>query len=210
MSLYDELGLTADASPEDIEEAWRSKAKQHHPDKGGDPEAFQRAGRAVAVLRDPVRRKRYDKTGEADAEPDHSTQKIVEIVVRAFDEALAEVGPGDFTRRDIVALMRTAIQCQINHLKVQKSEVNAALKQLKEMRRRLSIKRGLTNHLAHVIAQRISATERQAGEIERMRGFAVQAFEQAGAYSWEVDKEPPQTTFSIFSSATTASGGTTW
>lgn len=46
---YQLLGLTPSATQAEIREAYRRKAKQHHPDKGGDPdmmraltEAYQR------------------------------------------------------------------------------------------------------------------------------------------------------------------------
>ena len=46
---YQLLGITPSATQTEIREAYRRKAKQHHPDKGGDPdmmraltEAYQR------------------------------------------------------------------------------------------------------------------------------------------------------------------------
>ncbi len=46
---YQLLGITPSATPEEIRKAYRRKAKQYHPDKGGDPdmmraitEAYQR------------------------------------------------------------------------------------------------------------------------------------------------------------------------
>ncbi len=41
-------------------QAYRLLAKQHHPDKGGDPAAFARLQAAFEVLIDPVRRQVYD------------------------------------------------------------------------------------------------------------------------------------------------------
>lgn len=38
---YTVLGLTRDASPEDVREAFRRKSKKHHPDHGGDDWAFR-------------------------------------------------------------------------------------------------------------------------------------------------------------------------
>lgn len=36
------LGLTSDATSDEIQKAWRKLAKIHHPDRGGDPEEFKR------------------------------------------------------------------------------------------------------------------------------------------------------------------------
>ena len=60
MSLYDDLGVDAAASTDEINRACRKAAKAHHPDAGGDPGAFSRLGHAVAILRDPERRAEYD------------------------------------------------------------------------------------------------------------------------------------------------------
>ena len=48
---YKMLGLTPSATWEEIERAYRNKAKVHHPDHGGDPERFHRLVEAVEVLR---------------------------------------------------------------------------------------------------------------------------------------------------------------
>ena len=37
---YDMLGLEAGASKDDIKKAYKKKAMQCHPDKGGDPEEW--------------------------------------------------------------------------------------------------------------------------------------------------------------------------
>ena len=61
---YGDLGVARDASIQDLSAAFRRRAKELHPDAGaGDSDAteeFKRVSRAYAVLRDPVRRARYD------------------------------------------------------------------------------------------------------------------------------------------------------
>lgn len=59
-ALYDLLGLLPKAHTEDIRKAYRSLARRHHPDKGGDPVAFGRIQHAYEVLSDPKRRHVYD------------------------------------------------------------------------------------------------------------------------------------------------------
>ena len=44
------LGVTEHASPEDLQRAFRARAKQTHPDTGGSSEAFQTARRALIAL----------------------------------------------------------------------------------------------------------------------------------------------------------------
>ncbi len=67
--LYALLGVTRDATPEDIKRAYRRKAREHHPDANhGDPEAearFKELSVAYEVLSDPDKRQQYDLYGEA-------------------------------------------------------------------------------------------------------------------------------------------------
>ncbi len=60
MSYYDELGVSKDASKEDIKRAYRKLAMKFHPDKGGDPEKFKRISEAYETLSDDDRRNQYD------------------------------------------------------------------------------------------------------------------------------------------------------
>ena len=62
--LYDVLGVDQDASAEEIKRAYRRKARELHPDAGGDEDAFKEATRAYEVLSDPERRRRYDVFGD--------------------------------------------------------------------------------------------------------------------------------------------------
>eukprot|EP00931_Biecheleriopsis_adriatica_P063829 TRINITY_DN38727_c0_g1_i1.p1 TRINITY_DN38727_c0_g1~~TRINITY_DN38727_c0_g1_i1.p1 ORF type:complete len:420 (+),score=109.94 TRINITY_DN38727_c0_g1_i1:92-1351(+) len=71
--LYDLLGVERDASPAEIKKAYHKKAMKHHPDKGGDPEAFKDIQRAFEVLSDADQRQRYDRLGEEALNQDGSS-----------------------------------------------------------------------------------------------------------------------------------------
>ena len=64
---YEVLGVSRDASPEDIKKAYRRLARRHHPDVNpGESEAeakFKEVGEAYATLSDPERRARFDRFG---------------------------------------------------------------------------------------------------------------------------------------------------
>jgi curved DNA-binding protein len=65
---YDVLGVSRDASQDDIKRAYRKKAKKFHPDANkDDPRAedrFKEVNEAYDVLRDPEKRQQYDRFGE--------------------------------------------------------------------------------------------------------------------------------------------------
>ena len=61
---YEILGVSKDASQEEIKKAYRKLAHKHHPDKGGDEEKFKKINKAYQVLSDEKKRAQYDKYGE--------------------------------------------------------------------------------------------------------------------------------------------------
>ena len=60
---YNILGVAKGASAEEIKVAFRKKAHQHHPDKGGDAEKFKELNEAYQVLSNPQKRQQYDQFG---------------------------------------------------------------------------------------------------------------------------------------------------
>lgn len=68
---YEVLGVSKDASADEIKKAYRKLAKQHHPDmhkddnKDASAEKFKEASEAYAVLSDEQKRQQYDQFGHA-------------------------------------------------------------------------------------------------------------------------------------------------
>jgi molecular chaperone DnaJ len=65
--LYEILGVTRQASQEDIKKAYRQLARELHPDVNGDAaavERFKQVTGAYEILSDPQKRQRYDAFGQ--------------------------------------------------------------------------------------------------------------------------------------------------
>jgi molecular chaperone DnaJ len=62
---YDILGVSKSASADEIKHAFRKKAHEHHPDKGGNAEKFKELNEAYQVLSNADKRKQYDQFGSA-------------------------------------------------------------------------------------------------------------------------------------------------
>jgi curved DNA-binding protein len=63
---YEVLGVPRDASADDVQRAYRTLARRHHPDVNKDPgaeERFKEINEAYQVLKDPQTRQRYDRFG---------------------------------------------------------------------------------------------------------------------------------------------------
>lgn len=63
---YEVLGVSKDASDDELKKAFRKAAVKYHPDKeGGDEAKFKEVNEAYEVLKDKQKRQRYDQFGHA-------------------------------------------------------------------------------------------------------------------------------------------------
>ena len=69
---YEVLGISKDASEQEIKKAYRSLAKKYHPDMNKSPDAeekFKEINEAYEVLSDPDKKAKYDQFGFAGVDP---------------------------------------------------------------------------------------------------------------------------------------------
>lgn len=69
MNYYDILGIPKTSTQEEIKKAFRKKAVEHHPDKGGDESKFKEISEAYDILSDESKRNNYDRFGKNDTNP---------------------------------------------------------------------------------------------------------------------------------------------
>ena len=60
MNPYTILGVAKGATADTIKRAYKEKAKEHHPDRGGDSSKFAEVSNAYDILKDPNKRAYYD------------------------------------------------------------------------------------------------------------------------------------------------------
>lgn len=60
MDYYNILGVSKNASQDELKKAFKAKSMQYHPDRGGDAEKFKEVNEAYQTLKDPIKRTQYD------------------------------------------------------------------------------------------------------------------------------------------------------
>jgi molecular chaperone DnaJ len=92
---YDVLGVSKDASKDEIKDAYRKLAMQYHPDRNKSPDAeekFKEISEAYAVLSDDEKRQQYDLLGHAGFDQRYTAEDIFRGA--DFDSIFRDLGFG--------------------------------------------------------------------------------------------------------------------
>lgn len=125
--LYGALGVDAAASAAEIRRAYRKQAKRAHPDTAeGSAAKFAALTRALDVLSDPVRRRRYDETGEVEERvPDNQDAEALNLIAALLDTVAnaAMQNGGDLSRFDLCAEVGKALTQRVAGCREQRKAV---------------------------------------------------------------------------------------
>jgi len=203
MTLYTDLGVTADATPDEIAKAHRAGVKRHHPDTGGDRAQFETVQRAALVLRDPTRRAKYDRTGDADIEPENAAAKVQSMMVNAFDVVIAQA---DLRFDNIADMARRHLADQRSQALTQQATAKKQLKHTKDALKRLRFKGGGSNPIAYMLEDRVRTFMSGIAQFDEVMAHTGKAIELAAAYDWTCDAKPDMSGFQ-YAGFTQTSGG---
>lgn len=133
MNPYQELGVPKDADAPAVKRAYRRRARETHPDAGGNKEEFQRASAAYKLLADPARRARYDATGEVDGGVDNEAARLLSIFANLV---LGVVNTVDVRHQDVMAEVRSRIAADVTTVKKAKADLAKRIKNYEQAARR--------------------------------------------------------------------------
>lgn len=113
---YETLDVDKNASEQEIKKAYRDKARKHHPDKNNGKEdsvkKFQEIQAAYALLKNPNRKRQYDKTGSTEPVKDDA-YFAEELVANAYEQLVIKK---DFEPCDYISELRNAFQNDYRHI----------------------------------------------------------------------------------------------
>jgi len=167
--LYEVLGVSPDSSAGQVKKAYYKLAMTHHPDKGGDKEAFQKVGDAYQILSDASSRKKYDEKGMAGLEKRQMVDPGV-VFMTMF---------GDNQFNHLVGELGIVQQQRLADKGLEKAALGAKLKELQAEREQ---------QLAKQLATRLVPW--CSGEAEAQERFIEEALLEYGQLS-EVSLGPP-------------------
>ena len=153
---YETLGVPKNAKKPAIKKAFRRKAKNLHPDTGGNADEFAALVKAHDILGDDAKRRRYDETGETDGEQSDEHQARA-MMVKAMFEATRNTN--DLKTVPLVTAIENGIKEEIDKAKANIKEAKEAIRNVWVVIKRLKYKGEGRDHLHAVLKS-------QKGEIE--------------------------------------------
>lgn len=180
---YEVLGVARDATSEEIKKAYRRRARELHPDKGGeaDSEAMAELNVAYETLSDSALRERYDRTGERSTVrlEEQARQGLAELILQHIQN---RNGDGDIMASvtvDLLNQQRAAVE------NVKQGE--KILVALRRAQRKLKYKGKGTDIVALMLEGRIAEVEQKKRSAEENVSRVGMAITLAKDYSYEVD-----------------------
>lgn len=192
-TLYEILGVEITATQDEIKKAYRQMSKDHHPDKMGDSSKQAEINNAYEVLSDPMRRKRYDETGqEKDLERNAKIQQFFSTIFLRLIEQSEDPGKIDLINQGIECVDALLEDCSDNLKGVRKSlnKYSRAIEKLKT--------RGDKN-LIMIIQRQIDGCTQSINAEEENIEFIKEMRELISDYDFEFEKQPDRNPFSPLS-----------
>jgi curved DNA-binding protein CbpA len=161
LDLYQVLGVHAAATSGEIKAAYWRRAKSAHPDAGGSQQEFGNVKLAHAVLSDPERRARYDRTGEVEEpKPDNTEQGALGLIGMMLEAVL--MSDPDPIECDLVGVMKMQFLTQIGEVSRKLKLTRRSIERAERMRGRFRRNKPGDNTIERVLEWEIDVLKRSA------------------------------------------------
>jgi curved DNA-binding protein CbpA len=163
MTLYDDLGLRPDCSPDDIKQRYRTLAQQHHPDKGGDEDIFTKIKLAYEVLSDVKRRQQYDSTGQIYEDISVRSEALQDLSV-LVTFTISKINPD---RDDLILKMKNSLNDDIIQINTNIITCNSYIVKLNKILKKVNRKKDGENFIKNIIEEQIKTRESELKSFKR-------------------------------------------
>jgi curved DNA-binding protein CbpA len=180
MDLYETLGVAKDATKDVVKKAFRRKAKEHHPDAGGDAKQFHAVELAHRILTDEEKRRDYDATGKVDDQPDTIDSAAMTIISTLVERFLDDV---EAKHKDLIAEMRKAINGEIEQAMRSQREGQEYIARATDLQKRF---KG-PEILRRVVERRIDQAKGAVSQLDKQIAIRRKALKMLADAAFEVE-----------------------
>lgn len=161
---YELLGISEDATPEQVEKAYKRAASKHHPDKniGNEKEAaerFKEVKEAYECLSDPERRTVYDETGDTTVETGNPAEDL-------FVHLLNQITEHFDTASEVLMKCQNVINEMLDECAERKIQTDRRIVITKGMIKGLKFKGKGANFLEGVFNDKLKKLESERQELD--------------------------------------------
>lgn len=190
-TLYEDLGVPADADKKTIRGAYKKKAKKAHPDAGGTPEKFGALKKAHDILTNDARRAKYDATGDiSEIEPDNAASQVLAIISVVMNQVLDECAKNKKSpvERDILALMKSRIRSCIEDVNNNMGMMRPIIATDEKLASRFKKKKSADNIFEQIMRARLEPMRQRYKDLGRQKEVALEAIKILDEYGFQWDQ----------------------
>jgi curved DNA-binding protein CbpA len=171
---YSDLGVSRDATSDDIRRAYRKRASATHPDHGGDADDFHRVHQAYLLLSNPEARAEYDRTGNVNYQESTSREyRLERAAISTLGSLLISFVSSNVS--NIVLAIREELHNLINGRQLHLSKIQKEMSRYRNVQGQLTYKGHGINIFESVIRQRL----RDGDNITRQAQFDIDTYYKA-------------------------------
>lgn len=189
MTLYNDLGITPDATTTEVKAAYRSRAQSTHPDKdGGSAEAFHKVKQAYKILSNETKRENYDKHGTMDTNEMTLRDEAVAELANLFMQLVNKVV--DFKFINLIDNMQDAVKNQLQQIDAAKVSIGKIIERNKQIADRLTSKDGSNNLFAAMLHANSKEQALQGKKLKKAIAVYEEMLRVLAEYKYQVDIKP--------------------
>ncbi len=187
--LYELLSVARTADLAAIKAAYRRKAKDSHPDLGGDPEAFHLLKLAYDVLSDEAARRHYDETGEMPSDRVAHAAEEARFRTLVGDLMMTMIAQGTSpTFSNVLEELSRTLAVQINAAEQQLVGLSELTTRLEAVLSRLHAREG-EDFLIAVLQERYDGMEERIKVTRDLKTRLIRLQQRLTLYSYDVQVE---------------------
>jgi DnaJ-class molecular chaperone len=187
--LYNTLGVDENATAKEIKDAFKQKAKDNHPDKGGDEEKMKEYNHAYAVLINPDKRKKYDETGDERAENSFES-RFLSIVSAIFIQLIEKNSIQNVKVKDLIKEFKLQVNGTIKQLDNMLNDLDDRRDKYIESLNRVSSKK--SNAITTILQGQIDAITQQQEGMKQEQEFLKLCLVEIEDYTYKTDEPEPR------------------